>query len=87
MHCVIKHYIHFDYDKWYKIREYGDFFSEICKNPDLYIQHRPDFRESLQKLKNMGKKLFVATNSHAEYSEFILTQSIGEDWRSKSIYL
>ena len=40
-------------------------------------------KESLQKLKDMGKKLFVATNSHAEYAELTMTQSIGEDWKSK----
>jgi hypothetical protein len=35
----------------------------------------------LKKLKDMGKKVFVATNSHAEYTNVIMTASIGEDWR------
>lgn len=80
--CVLKNYVHFDKDKVYRIGEYGHFFPAICKEPAKYIQHREDYREMLQKLRDMGKKLFLATNSHAEYTEFIMTQSIGKEWRS-----
>jgi len=36
----------------------------------------------LIKLREKGKKLFIATNSHNDYCNLILTHSIGEDWRS-----
>ena len=39
-------------------------------------------RESLLKLRANGKKLFLATNSHTEYSNLIMTATLGEDWRS-----
>mmetsp|Transcript_16198 Transcript_16198/g.15918 ORF Transcript_16198/g.15918 Transcript_16198/m.15918 type:complete len:201 (+) Transcript_16198:668-1270(+) len=36
----------------------------------------------LIKLREAGKKVFIATNSHAEYTNLIMTRSIGDDWRS-----
>ena len=79
--CILKNIVHFTDDKWFKIREYGELFPEICKNLNFYVQNRPDYRESLQKLKAMGKKIFAASNSHAEYANLTMTQCIGEDWR------
>ncbi len=54
----------------------------MVKNTEKYIQRRDDFREILVKLREAGKKIFIATNSHAEYTNLIMTQSIGEDWRT-----
>lgn len=34
------------------------------------------------KLKRAGKKLFLATNSHTEYSNLIMSTTLGDDWRS-----
>lgn len=34
----------------------------------------------LTKLRESGKKLFIATNSHTEYSNLIMSTTIGEDW-------
>jgi len=35
----------------------------------------------LIKLREKGKKIFLATNSHSDYANLIMTTSIGEDWR------
>ena len=34
----------------------------------------------LLKLRAKGKKIFLATNSHMDYADMILTNSIGSDW-------
>jgi 5' nucleotidase family len=36
----------------------------------------------LQTLRDSGKKLFLATNSHTEYADMIMTITLGEDWKS-----
>ena len=36
----------------------------------------------LQKLREEGKFIFLATNAHAEYMEMIMSTTLGEDWRS-----
>ena len=54
----------------------------MVKEPTKYIQKREDFRQILVKLRELGKKIFIATNSHAEYTNLIMTHSIGEDWKS-----
>ena len=32
-------------------------------------------------MKKAGKKLFLGTNSHTEYSNVIMTATLGDDWR------
>lgn len=77
---VMKNYVHYTNDHVTKISEYGYFFPKILENPEKYIQKRDDFREMLIRIRNMGKKTFLATNSHAEYTELIMSNSIGSDW-------
>lgn len=36
---------------------------------------------TLAKLKASGKKLFLGTNSHTDYTEFIMKQTLGEKWK------
>jgi len=79
---VFANYIHFNEKEVKPIGNYGRFFPEIVKNPLKYIQAQPSLRESLIKLKRAGKKLFLATNSHTEYSNLIMTTTLGDDWRS-----
>lgn len=79
---VFQNYLHFNDKEVKKIGNYGKFFPEIVKNPLKYIQHQPSLRESLTKLKAAGKRMFLATNSHTEYSNLIMTTTLGEDWRT-----
>lgn len=79
--CVIRNYVHYDEENVYKIADYGYYFPEIVNHPEKYIQKRDDFKSMLIKLRDMGKKTFLATNSHAEYMNLIMTHSIGDDWK------
>lgn len=38
-------------------------------------------REVLANLRKSGVKLFLATNSHIEYMELIMSTTLGEDWK------
>jgi len=39
-------------------------------------------RDVLLELREKGKKLFLATNSHSEYTNLIMTVTLGEDWEN-----
>ena len=78
--CIIQNYVHYDDTKVYDIKEFGHYFPVISENPQFYIEKREDFREMLLKLRAKGKKIFLATNSHMDYADMILTHSIGSDW-------
>mmetsp|Transcript_4339 Transcript_4339/g.2862 ORF Transcript_4339/g.2862 Transcript_4339/m.2862 type:complete len:105 (-) Transcript_4339:308-622(-) len=38
-------------------------------------------KETLKKLRDAGKLIFLATNSHNDYMEVIMRQTIGDDWK------
>lgn len=59
------------------IADFGTFFPALVKNPLKYIRKSGDFKEVLQRLKAKGVKIFLATNSHHEFSNLIMSTSIG----------
>lgn len=38
-------------------------------------------RQCLERLSKSGKQIFLATNSHIEYTDLIMTATIGQDWQ------
>lgn len=79
---IYKNYVHYNEKEVFPIASFGKYFVEILNNPAKYIQYQPELRESLTKLRKAGKKLFLGTNSHIEYSECIMTATLGDDWRT-----
>ena len=71
--CILKNYVNYDDTKCYDLKEFGHYFPIIAENPEMYIEKRDDYRDMLQNLRNKGKRLFLATNSHVDYAEFIMT--------------
>jgi hypothetical protein len=65
-----------------KASTYGDYFPAVFKDPTRFIIPQPEMRKVLTKLREQGKFLFLATNSHVEYMELIMTTTLGEDWRT-----
>ena len=59
----------------------GNYFSTLRENPQGYVYPRPDVRCWLEKLKQSGKKLFLATNSRADYTDLLNTFAFGKDWK------
>lgn len=79
---VYKNYVHYNDKEVFPISTYGRYFKEIVDNPSKYIQYQPELRGSLKRLRDAGKKVFLGTNSHTEYSNLIMTSTLGDDWRS-----
>lgn len=77
---VMREYVHYTNDKVFKIDSYGKFFPEMCKNTLNYIEQQYEYQEIFQTLKSKGKRLFLATNSHAEYTNMIMKATVGENW-------
>jgi HAD superfamily 5'-nucleotidase-like hydrolase len=78
---VYRNYVHYNDKEVFPIATYGKYFIEIINDPKKYIQYQPELRTSLTKLKKAGKKIFLGTNSHTEYSNVIMTATLGDDWR------
>lgn len=62
-----------------KLNESGYFYPEISRNPDKYICGN-SARDALFLLRNIGKKIFIATNSTLEFAQLILGVTLGEDF-------
>jgi HAD superfamily 5'-nucleotidase-like hydrolase len=62
-----------------KIDSSGYFFPEIYKNPKKYL-HPYNAKDLLIYLKSLGKGVFIVTNSYHEYADFILRNTVGEDY-------
>ena len=79
---VYRNYVHYTDKEVKPIATYGKFFPPVVKDPSKYIQYQPELRDTLNILRRKGKKLFVATNSHSDYTEVIMRATLGEDWRT-----
>ena len=65
----------------HSIETFGKFFPKVLGNPTKYIQYQPDLYKTLTELKRQGKKLFLGTNSHTDYTEFIMKTTLGDNWK------
>jgi len=59
----------------------GGYFSALQADPDRYLEPRPGLQRWLEALRHAGRRLFVCTNSHLDYSDFTMTHALGPDWR------
>lgn len=74
---VYRQYLHFTPDEVFPAKTYGEYFPELFADPHKYIVNQTDFTEVIQKLRNQGKFVFLATNSHWEYMELIMGATLG----------
>ena len=76
---VTRQYINIDLKdgKVYPVKDYSSFYEKIFAEPEKHICAQPELRYVLQKLRDQGKFLFIATNSHWEYAEHILSTTLG----------
>ena len=70
---VYSNYVHFNDKEVKKIANYGRYFPDVVANTSKYIQYQPQLRTTLTRLREAGKRLFLATNSHTEYTELIMS--------------
>ena len=74
--------MHYDALTCHPIQKFGDFFPVVYKEPEKYVLEQPELRAALEFLTHKGVKLFIATNSHAQYVDLILNQTLGPGWKS-----
>eukprot|EP00112_Aurelia_sp_Birch-Aquarium-sp1_P010513 Seg2241.1 transcript_id=Seg2241.1/GoldUCD/mRNA.D3Y31 product="5'-nucleotidase domain-containing protein 1" protein_id=Seg2241.1/GoldUCD/D3Y31 len=59
----------------------GYFFSTIKSDADAYVKKCPkDVVEWLRNLRKAGKVTFLITQSHVDYTKFLMKFAIGENW-------
>ena len=80
--CVTDNYHHITEETVHSVKSFGSFFPELSKNVHLYIEPQPELKSIMEELRNSGRKVFLATNSHVEYTNLIMTQTMGVDWQS-----
>lgn len=60
----------------------GGYFSRVIESPNTYLHpSSPALRAWVNSLRERGVKLFLLTNSHSDYSTFLLDHCYGESWR------
>lgn len=59
----------------------GNMHKEVVKDPPTYMMPSPHLRETLTRFRDVGKKLFLCSNSDYEYVSGGLKFLIGEDWQ------
>ncbi|KAJ1477088.1 HAD-like domain-containing protein [Baffinella frigidus] len=60
----------------------GLFFPSLLASPSTFLWKRPRVTSWLQAEKAKGRNLFLVTNSQVDFSEFIMQESFGADWRA-----
>ncbi|CAB3994135.1 Hypothetical predicted protein [Paramuricea clavata] len=73
--------VNFDYNSFAENK--GFFYPALKSDIHKYIKPSSEkLKEWLKKLRNKGMKLFLITNSQADFSMFVLENAFGTDWRS-----
>ena len=78
--CILSQYAHYTADEVHRIGNYGIYFPTVLAEPTRYIEPQPDLRMILERLRSLGVKLFVASNSHKEYMDLIMETTFGKGW-------
>mmetsp|Transcript_1328 Transcript_1328/g.1716 ORF Transcript_1328/g.1716 Transcript_1328/m.1716 type:complete len:213 (+) Transcript_1328:374-1012(+) len=78
---VYRQYLHISGGKVLDPKTFGAFFPPVFENPTKFIMPQPELIPILQKLREQGKTLFIATNSHFGYMELIMSTTLGPKWR------
>lgn len=60
----------------------GYYFKYIEEETDKYVLKRTELKSKIQKMRKNGQKFFLLSNSSFEYSNILLNQAIGEDWKN-----
>ncbi len=51
----------------------GSILNTIVRDPDRFLVRDPDLAPTFHKLRSAGKRLFLLTNSHAEYTDRVMS--------------
>jgi len=72
---------HYDPDSL--VLDQGHFFPNIKRNPEKFLHKVPDtLLEFVKILQRQNKKVFLMTNSRADFTEVVCDYALGPGWRS-----
>ncbi|NBO37252.1 hypothetical protein EBU99_01580 [bacterium] len=63
----------------------GSIKHKVAQNPSLFIQRDPRLRETLLRLRQSGRKVFVVTNSLWDYTHVVMNYIFGNDTRQLTL--
>lgn len=66
--CLIENYHICTEEIVHSIHSFGNYFPHFSQNVQMYVEPQPELREVMNKLRSHGKKVFLATNSHVQYT-------------------
>lgn len=80
MHALVANYAHYNKDIYHPVHTYGNMFPELITNIDKIIYKQDKMKEMLNILKARGKILFICSNSHYEFVNYLMEYAFGKDW-------
>jgi len=80
-HALHVKYTHFHEDVHHPVANYGYYLKEAVEDLDSMLYKQDKMKGLLQVLRQKGKILFFASNSHFEYINIIMEHSLGKDWK------
>jgi HAD superfamily 5'-nucleotidase-like hydrolase len=63
----------------------GSIKLRVAQNPEKYIKRDPELQETLNRLRQSGRKIFVVTNSLWDYTHVVMNHIFGNDSRKLSL--
>ena len=61
---------------------WGQYFPALHRDPNRFVKPIPEFRNVLARLRSEGKQTFLATNSHYEQMEVVMSATLGPNWKN-----
>jgi len=80
LYAVKANYAHYNDQTYHSVKEYGKFFPETINKIADVIYKQDKMLQTLKHLKEKGKILFLASNSHYEYVNILMEHAFGAEW-------
>ncbi len=80
LYAVMANYAHYNDKTYHSVKEYGKFFPEAVNKIADVIYKQDKMLQTLKHLKEKGKILFIASNSHYEYVNILMEHAFGAEW-------
>jgi len=81
MDAVVSNYVHYNLTQYFSVTKFGFFFPAAIEQIDTIIPKQDRMLEILKQLRAKGIVLFLVTNSHVEYLEYLMDHAYGKEWR------
>jgi len=80
-HALTVKYTHYSGDVHHPTKVYGYYFKEAVENIEKITYKQERMKKILMSLRAKGKILFLASNSHFEYINVLMSYTFGPEWK------